>query len=258
MLDAALITLLEPLTAEAPFFKELRQEFRPKMFVDGRGLATIPVEGALARKPSLYELAYGRVEDTDSIRALVDDAAGDSNIRGIIMAIDSPGGFFTGGLELANSVAAARTQKPVVAYVRGMAASLGYMIASQADTIVASPSASVGSIGAIAAHADLSGFWTKLGIKWDVFRSQGADLKAPGAYNTALTPEQREDIQGGVDRVADIFTKTVQRNRSKAQLSGLRGKMFMGDEAADLGLLDWVGGENLAQALASGFGLSRT
>ena len=49
------------------------------------------------------------------------------------------------------------------------------------------------------------------GVKWDVFRSKGADLKAPGAYNTELTAEQREDIQTGVDKVANIFTNTVLR-----------------------------------------------
>lgn len=253
MLDAALVALLqpgpEPMAAEHPSYRELRQDMRPRMSVDSKGIATVPVQGALARNPSVRELAAGRVEDTDAIRGMIDTAAADSNISGIVLAIDSPGGFFTGGPELADSVAAARIRKPVVAHVQGMAASLGYMIASQADLIVASPSASVGSIGAIAAHADLTKFWEQLGVQWDVFRSQGADLKAPGAYNTALTDSQRENIQTSVDQVAGVFTKTVQRSRPGARLEGLRGRMFMGHEAADLGLLDWMGPESLAKGL---------
>jgi signal peptide peptidase SppA len=253
MTEAAIIALLQPVPpsmAESAWRRSVRNEFRPNVKVDNQGIATIAITGALMRSPSLYELFTGNAEDTDHVREAVNAVAGDSNVRGIVLAIDSPGGMFNGGPELADAVRAARHQKPVVAHVSGMAASLAYMIASEAHQIVASPSASVGSIGAIAAHVDISGMLGQFGVKVEVFRSAGADLKAPGVYGTTLTEAQRETFQSTVDKVGSIFTGRVTQARPKARIAGLRGKMFLGDEAADLGLIDWAGDAALARALA--------
>jgi signal peptide peptidase SppA len=250
MSEAALLALLHsPSLAESPWRADYRREFAPKMSIDGEGIATVPVQGALARKPSIWELATGRVEDTDAIRNLIDQAAASSDIRGIMLAVDSPGGFFQGGPELAASVREANIRKPVVAHVAGMGASLAYLVASQASAIVASPSASVGSIGVIAMHADMTGLYEQLGIKLEVFRNTAGTLKAPGAYGTSLTDEQRTHIQSGVDAVHKIFVDTVKAARPQVKTGSMKGQTFMGNEAADLGLIDWAGNTSLAKAL---------
>lgn len=253
MTEGAIIALLQPVPlsmAEAAWRRALRNEFKPSVKVDTQGIATIAISGALMRSPTLYELYAGNAEDTDHVREAVNTVAADPNIRGIVLAIDSPGGMFNGGPELADAVRAARHEKPVVAHVSGMAASLAYMIAAEASQIVASPSASVGSIGAIAAHVDISGLLAQHGVRVEVFRSAGADLKAPGIYGTSLTDAQRETLQSTVDKVGTIFTARVMQARPKARIAGLRGKMFFGDEASDLGLIDWAGEAPLARALA--------
>ena len=253
MTEGALLALLQPFNpvlAEHPRLTQLRADARPQMSLDSRGIATIPISGSLMRKPSLWETWSGRAEDTDALTSLVHQAANDSNVSGILLAVDSPGGMFNGGLELADAVRSARMRKPVVSHVSGLGASLAYMVASQSDAIVASPSASVGSIGVIAAHADMTQFFADMGVKLEIFRSAGADLKAPGIYGTSLTDSQRESIQSSVDKVGQIFASTVTRARPKAKLEGLRGRTFLADDAADLGLIDYAGNDSFAKAIA--------
>jgi signal peptide peptidase SppA len=250
MSEAALFALLHsPSMAEPRWRASMRREMAPKMSIDDDGIATVPVQGTLARKPSLWEMMTGAVEDTDSIRGLIDQAAASSDIRGILLSVDSPGGFFQGGPELAASVRDARQVKPVVAHVSGMGASLAYLVASQADAIVASPSASVGSIGVIGMHADMTGLYERFGIKLEVFRNTTGTLKAAGAFGTSLTDEQRAHIQTGMDSLYKTFVDTVKTARPQVKTDSMKGQTFMGDQAADLGLIDWSGNTTLAKAL---------
>lgn len=236
---------LDPQAAEHPYFKRLREGLRPQMEKMG-DVAVVPVMGALVRRPELIDLAYGDAEDTDQVRAMVAQAAADPEIKGILLNIDSPGGFYTGGPELADAVRAADQAKPVVAHTSGMMASLAYWVGSQASAIVASRSAAVGSIGVYITVYDFSAYLERLGVKVEVFKNTEGSLKALGVMGTSLSDEQRDYLRGRAQAGFNEFRKTVRATRPDVKDEAMQGQTFNGSEAKSMGLIDRVGDLNFA------------
>src|SRR5205823_4331443 len=92
----------------------------------------------------------------ERISATIDQIAADPGIGTIVYDFDTPGGTVPGAQELAAKMFALRGQKQQIAMVQGLAASLGYWLASQCDEIVSLPSGQAGSIGVFTVHQDLS------------------------------------------------------------------------------------------------------
>jgi signal peptide peptidase SppA len=235
--------------AEHPGFKELRDDTKPKM--ERRdGAAIIPIQGALAYNPSAFELLSGRVEDSRCVLCMINEAAQDPDIKGILLRMDTPGGMLLGGPEMADAVANARAAgKPVVAHAGGLTASLGYMIASQANEIVANRSAIVGSIGVIASVVDFSDLLAKYGIKFEYFTNRDAKYKGTGALGKPLTLDQRQNLQDSVESAAQMFMDMVTKARPQVQAETMQGQTFRGDQAMRNGLIDRVGDEDFAFAV---------
>jgi ClpP class serine protease len=103
--------------------------------------------------------AYPDIQDA------VERASSDPSVTEIIMLVDSPGGDVAGLPETASIIAQAGQVKPVTAMVTGMAASPAYWLASQANTIVLTPSGEVGSVGVLTIHADITKMLDRAGIK---------------------------------------------------------------------------------------------
>jgi signal peptide peptidase SppA len=238
----------EPMSAEHPALKAMRERLKPQMTISAEGIATIPVEGILARKPDVYEMLYG-VEDTSAILDMVETAQNSPDVRGILVLGDSPGGFVTGGPEVADAIKQTNKQKPVVAWTGGTMASLAYYICSQAGTVVASRSSQVGSIGVMAAYADYTKAREQSGVKLEVIRNKEADFKSPGAYGTALNDDQRAHIQERIQASFKDFKKAVQTARPQVKDDAMRGQVFTGSEAKREGLVDAVGDKSYALAL---------
>src|SRR5690606_33063546 len=110
-------------------------------------------------------------------------------VKGVILAIDSPGGTTAGGESIYEEIRKLAAEKPVVAQVGTLAASAGYMIASAADHIVARQSSIVGSIGVLVQFPDVTGLMDKLGIKLEEVKS--TELKAePSPFNPTTEDER--------------------------------------------------------------------
>ncbi|WP_229193601.1 S49 family peptidase, partial [Bradyrhizobium brasilense] len=99
------------------------------------------------------------------VAAQVARAADDQDVAGIILDVDSPGGTVSATVEAAGAVAAASTKKPVIAVANTLAVSAAYWIASQAGELVMTPSADVGSIGAMIMHQDIPAGSTRTGSR---------------------------------------------------------------------------------------------
>jgi ClpP class serine protease len=96
----------------------------------------------------------------------VSEPLADSDVKAIVLDVDSPGGVISGVAELAGELRGLRGgAKPIVAHADYLVASAAYWIASQADEIIATPSALVGSVGVYSMHVDQSGWLEQLGIK---------------------------------------------------------------------------------------------
>jgi signal peptide peptidase SppA len=231
--------------AEHPSMKRLRDACATQ--VEKRGnVCIVPVQGTLAANPDPYEQAFMNVEDSRRVRQMIEACAQDSECKGVLLRIDSPGGMLMGGPEIADAVIECRRMKPLLAHIGGLGASLGYMIASQATEVVADRSSVVGSIGVIASVTDYTGLLEKLGLRIEYFTNKEAKFKAVGAPGTSLTPEHREHLQAQVDSAFSLFKLAVQSVRPQVKDDAMRGQTFRGEEAKKLGLIDRIGSESFA------------
>jgi signal peptide peptidase SppA len=237
----------EPRLAEHPALKQMRERLSAQMERVG-DLAVIPVAGALARHPDPFEMVWGDVEDTDAVRGLVDKAASSEEVTGILLDIDSPGGFYGGGPELADAVRAAARRKPVVAWSGGLMASLAYWVGSQASQVIASRSASVGSIGVFTAILDYTRLYEAVGVRLELFRNREGAYKAAGLPGTSLTEEQRKHFQARTDELFGEFRRAVRAVRPAVPDEAMRGQTYFGPEAKGQGLVDRVGDRSFALA----------
>jgi protease-4 len=181
---------------------------------------------------------------TEAIDALADD----SQVKALIVAIDSPGGSVSGGETLHDAIARVVTKKPVVVTMGGLAASAGYMIAVPANRIFAREATLTGSIGVLIQTGEISGLLGKLGIAPTVIRS--GPLKDEPSLVRPLSPAGQEVMQGLVNDMYDQFVDMVAtgRHMDAAKVRSLAdGRVYTGRQALGLGLVDAIGGEREAR-----------
>lgn len=211
----------------------------------GKQVAVIRAEGLLMKQRS----SMGGTS-TVQLRRDVRQAAGDPDVAGIMLLIDSPGGTVAGTHELADEVRAARKSKPVWAHVEDLGASAAYWLASQAERITAnSPTAMIGSIGTFQVIYDVSAAAEKEGIK-TLLLSTGP-LKGMATPGTKVTDEQVAHLQGLVNAVQGTFDAAVMkgRNLSAKELAAVRhGGVLTAPQAQAAKLIDGV--QPLAKTMA--------
>lgn len=175
------------------------------------GVAVIPILGALVSRGDFMGDGY-RFTSYGAVAREVSRAAGDPRVRGIVLAISSPGGTVDGVLSAAGAIRAARAQKPVVAHVTSMAASAGYWLAAQADEIVLADDLTVvGSIGVYTMHMDVSKLLADAGI--DVTLISSGAHKVDGHPFAPLPEAVRAAIQTEVDDLRLMFARDVAAGR---------------------------------------------
>ena len=211
------------------------------------GVGTIPIVGVIGKNLSPIEKMMGAV-DVNDISMAVDLFAADPAVEKIAFNISSPGGTVTGIEELANKIR--DLGKPTMAYTDSEMASAAYWLGSQADRVVASPSATVGSVGVYMAVPDMSKLYEDSGVRMVVIKSTGSPLKGAGIEGTSLSDEQIADLQAGVDSIHEDFKAAIRSKRTLVADSALRGQVFSGKQAAAQGLVTGLA-DSFNKALAS-------
>ncbi len=171
-------------------------------------------------------------------------AAGESDdVKAVVLQIDSPGGSLNASDQLRHEVLALREKgKPIVVWAGGMMASGGYYIAVGSENIMASPTATVGSIGVMMRHFQAEELLRRLGVKSDPITS-GAH-KDIGSPFREMTPEERKLLQDYVDASHARFVEIVAEGRKLApdrvrQLAD--GSIFTAEAALGNRLVDRLG-----------------
>jgi protease-4 len=224
---------------------------RPKSSGDVVALvrATGTITSSAGDNNPLNDESQANVEDV--VDAL-DTAARAKEVRAIVLRIDSPGGTYPAADAMADAVGRARAAgKPVIVSMGDVAASGGYLIACRADVIVAEPATITGSIGVFGMWPVATGLLDTLGIKFERVNA-GANA---GMYSTFRppTPAQRAAIERQLDAVYADFTRQVGESRKldAARLdAAARGRIFTGIDAKSAGLVDELGGLQLALSIA--------
>ncbi len=179
---------------------------------------------------------------------LLDEIKDDDSIKALILRIDSPGGTTVGSEALYLKLREIAAKKPVVATLRSMATSGGYMAAIGADYILAREGTITGSVGVIMQSAEMTELAEKLGIKPIVVRS-GA-LKASPTPFEKLTPDVREMLDGVIQDFFDYFIGLVAERRqlTPEQIAYISdGRVVSTRQALNAHLIDAIGGESEAK-----------
>lgn len=219
-------------------------------YTHGPVIALVRGVGAVQRGSGGFSPLTGSAMGSDSVAAAFRDAAKDDGVRAIVFRVDSPGGSYVASDTILREVVNARKAgKPVIVTMGDVAGSGGYFVAMDADKIVAQPGTITGSIGVLAGKMLTPGFWEKTGISWDDVHTSASSTMWTGTYD--YTPEQWAKFQSWLDRIYADFTGKVAEGR-KLPIEKVReiakGRIWSGDDAKGLGLVDEVGG--LPQALA--------
>ena len=177
----------------------------------------------------------------NSIDAMIDD----SENKGIILYLDTPGGSVFASDELYFKIKEyqKKTKRPVYASMQSMAASGGYYISAPCDKIIANRNCWTGSIGVtLGTMYDVSELLDKIGIKTNTITS-GAN-KAMGSNVEKMTSEQREIFQSLVDEAYEQFVGIVAKGRDMktSEVKKLAdGRIYTAKQALSNGLIDEIG-----------------
>ena len=209
----------------------------PGMEIHG-GVAVVPVRGRLMIRPDIFESFFMGAADLAQITQEVRQAAENPDVSAIVLDIDSPGGTVNGTPELAEQVAA--VDKPTFAFTSTMACSAAYWIASAADNVLCTPSATVGHVGAMSVHREFSRAMESEGVTVNVLQSD--PLKTAGNPWAAMTDEQRATLQARVDFAAHDFKEFVREHRPAITAEDMQAQTYWGREAVANGYADALAG----------------
>jgi len=208
--------------------------------------AIIPIMGIISKRMGMFTQISGGAS-TEAIQGDIQSSLENKDIESIALMIDSPGGSVPGQFELSDFIFNARGKKPIVAYADGMMLSAAYLIGSAADEIIAYDSSQVGSIGVVSIHTDISESDKQAGIKRTILTA--GKYKALGNSYEPLSKPAQDYTQEGIDYIYSLFINSVMRNRGITEekaLSMADGKVFIGQQALDVGLVDKMGNFNFA------------
>jgi protease-4 len=183
---------------------------------------------------------------SERISRAIRKARQDSNIKAIVLRVNSGGGSALASDVIWREVILSKKVKPVIASFGDVAASGGYYIACAADSIFVQPNTITGSIGVFGLVPNFQNLLTnKLGVTFDgVKTGQYADIMS---VNRPLTAGERFIIQGGVNRIYDTFITRVAdgRKKTKEEVNAIGGgHVWVGTDAVKNGLADRIGNFN--------------
>lgn len=190
----------------------------------------------------------GIITDSKSVIHNLKRFREDNSIKAIVLRIDSPGGGVGPAQEIFREIRKTVGVKKIVASMGAVAASGGYYIAAGTDGIVANPGTITGSIGVIIRFANFEDLLSKIGLTPVVVKS--GEYKDTGSPVRKMTKEERKILQNFVDQIHKQFIIAVAegRNMDQSKVEPLAdGRIFTGEEAKNLGLIDRIG--NLEDAV---------
>ena len=176
----------------------------------------------------------------------------DESVKAVVLRVNSPGGSALASDIIWRELELLRAEKPVIVSMGSYAASGGYYISCPADAIVSDRLTLTGSIGVFGMYLYTpDALKNKLGITLDGVKS---NRSAGMGSISPLTPAERASIMRGVDKVYATFTGNVAQGRNlplERVLEIAGGRVWSGEDALDIGLVDGIGGLREAIALAA-------
>jgi protease-4 len=219
----------------------------------GKTIALVYGAGGVARGKSEYNAVNGSLTmGSDTVAGAIRAAVADKDVKAILFRVDSPGGSYVASDTIWREVMNARKAgKPVIVSMGDLAGSGGYFVAMAADKIVAQPGTITASIGVLGGKVVSAGVWDKVGVSWDEVHNGADATMFTGVQD--YTPAEWQRFEAWLDRVYVDFTSKVADGRKLPRekvLEIAKGRIWTGEDAKGLGLVDELGGFDTALNLA--------
>ena len=211
-----------------------------KIFNKGK-IAVIKIHGTI-----------GSTVKYEQISPLIIKVEKNKSVKAVIIDINSPGGGVTDSDLIYSSLVSLNKLKPVIAYIQGLGASGGYLLACASRNIIATEASVVGSIGVISIRPVLVDLLNNLGIKVEVNKT--GEFKDSGSIWRKQTKNDSKYLQEFIDDYYERFLKIVSINRDKdyKEIKKIAdGKIYWAPKAKELGLIDNIGDFNDVIKLAA-------
>jgi protease-4 len=194
------------------------------------------------------EGTIARGDDTDGLQSgtfdrMLEKVGNDSSVKAAIVRINSPGGEVVASDDMWRAMNRLKAKKPLVISMADEAASGGYYMAMTGSPIIAYHTTITGSIGVVFGKPNLHGLYDKLGVTKETV-SRGKFALIDSDYSS-LNPEERAKLKEGIDATYEDFLDKVAkaRNRSVSDIEPVaQGRVWLGNQAKDKGLVDTLGG----------------
>ncbi|WP_332314591.1 signal peptide peptidase SppA [Salinibacter sp.] len=201
--------------------------------------------------PSQSPIGGAQTLGSTTLTEALKTARTSSQTQAVVLRVNSPGGSAAASEAMWRAVKRTANEKPVIVSMGDVAASGGYYIAAGADSIMAAPTTTTGSIGVFGLLVNAEGFFEdQLGVTFDGVRtSPYADLFSS---TKPLSPDERRLIGGSIDQTYDTFLQRVADARGmsvEAVDEVAQGRVWSGRDAQEVGLVDTTG--TLADAVAA-------
>ncbi|RRJ28444.1 signal peptide peptidase SppA [Halocatena pleomorpha] len=203
-------------------------------------VAEVAVTGPIARDGDFGPVpGRGQSIPVDDIVEQIERAEDDRNADALVMKLNTPGGEVVPSDDIRNAVLA--FEGPTIAYATDTCASGGYWIASACDEIWARETSVIGSIGVIGSRLNASTLAEELGLSYERFAA--GRYKDAGAALKEIDDDERAYLQGLIDDYYEHFIERVAAGRDldPDAIRDTEARVYLGDEAQDLDLIDTVG-----------------
>ena len=215
----------------------------PSLVSSGEGLVS-------GEKVGIVKLE-GPIFDVEDLLKDMDLFAERSDVKAIVLRVNSPGGAVAPSQEVYEKVKSISLEKPVVISVGSLAASGGFYAAVGSNKIVANRGSILGSIGVIVEYPVAVELLKKIGLRFETVTSGTA--KDIGSPTREVTEQDREALESVVNNLHNQFVDAVSSGRSLDRdfvLSLADGRVFTGEQSYELGLVDTLGTLDDAVSLA--------
>ncbi|MCR4765421.1 MAG: signal peptide peptidase SppA [Bacteroidaceae bacterium] len=208
--------------------------------------------------------AVGGIDDTSSLLTGTEDGINskevikdlrklkdDDDVKAVVLRVNSPGGSAYGSEQIWYAISQLKEKKPVIVSMGDYAASGGYYISCNADTIVAEPTTLTGSIGIFGMMPNMQQITKKIGLNIDVEKTN--TLADMGNMYRPMTETEKALMQKMVEQGYDLFTTRCAEGRgmTQAEIDAIgQGRVWTGSMALERGLVDVLGGLDVAIDIA--------
>ncbi len=203
-------------------------------------IAVIYVEGQMVADRSSDSPGSAYSSDIVKYMRLATD---DPSYKAIVLRVNTPGGTPVAAEEIIDQMKKTQTVKPVVVSMGDMATSAGYYISSQANRIVANPDTFTGSIGVIWTFENKTKYYQDQGVNFYVAKS--GNFKDMGSDKRNLSSSEIDYVQDIINDSYTRFVTNVAKGRNMS-IDSVRqiadGRVYTGERAKELGLVDSLGG----------------